>query len=158
MLMLINGNFLHIGILPNAYTYDTGPCKHLPRKSVSFWVTKLLRTLLYPQGGDPDRPPPPALPRSAGKAGRIHLNEINFPLLPTGRGERYSQTLSNLCQAELLRRCELLPISESAELTQWSLLQCSWIIDCDLLPSITYWSHFCVLRNAQALRHATPPL
>ncbi len=30
-----------------------------------------------------------------------------YPLLPTGIGEGYSQTISNLCQAVLLRRCEL---------------------------------------------------
>ncbi len=30
-----------------------------------------------------------------------------IPLLPTGKGERYSQTLSNLGHATLLRRCEL---------------------------------------------------
>jgi hypothetical protein len=35
-------------------------------------------------------------------------------------GERYNQTISNLCQAGLLRRirrCEFPPINESAELT-----------------------------------------
>ncbi len=30
-----------------------------------------------------------------------------LPLLPIGISERYSQTISNLCQAALLRRCEL---------------------------------------------------
>ncbi len=36
-----------------------------------------------------------------------HLNEEINPLLPTGIGERYSQTMSNLEQAALLRRFEL---------------------------------------------------
>ncbi len=38
------------------------------------------------------------------KAGKIHLNEEITPLLPTGIGERYSQTISNLGHAALLRR------------------------------------------------------
>jgi hypothetical protein len=47
-------------------------------------------------------------PLSAAKADRNHLNEYNTSHLPTGIGERYSQTISNLgCQAALLRRCEL---------------------------------------------------
>jgi hypothetical protein len=36
-------------------------------------------------------------------AGKNHLNEIT-PLLPTGRGERYSQTISNLGHAALWGR------------------------------------------------------
>ncbi len=47
--------------------------------------------------------PPPLL--SVAMAGRNHLNEWNTPLFPTGIGERYSQTISNLCQAALSRRC-----------------------------------------------------
>ncbi len=42
-----------------------------------------------------------------GKAGRNHLNEEITPLLPTGIGKQYSQTISNLGHAALLRRCEL---------------------------------------------------
>jgi hypothetical protein len=38
---------------------------------------------------------------------RNHLNEVITPLLPTGIGERYSQTISNLEHAVLLHRCEL---------------------------------------------------
>jgi hypothetical protein len=56
--------------------------------------------VLRPEGAEPP------LPLSAAKAGRNHLNE-NIPLLPAGIGERYSQTISKLCQAALLRRCEL---------------------------------------------------
>jgi hypothetical protein len=60
--------------------------------------------------------------RSEAKAGRNHLNEYNIPLFPTGIGERYRQTISNLCQGALLRRCELpLLYSTNAELTQRSL-------------------------------------
>jgi hypothetical protein len=36
-----------------------------------------------------------------------HLNEEITPLLPTGIGERFSQTISNLGHAALLRRCEI---------------------------------------------------
>ncbi len=50
-------------------------------------------------------PPPP--PTNAEKAGRNHLSEENVHLLPAGIGERYSQTISNLCQVALLPRCEL---------------------------------------------------
>jgi hypothetical protein len=51
------------------------------------------------QGADP-------LPPSSkvAKAGRNHLNEQIAPLLPTGIGERYSQIISNLGHAALLRR------------------------------------------------------
>jgi hypothetical protein len=54
-----------------------------------------------PQGADP---PPPLC---VAKAGKNHLTEENTPLLPTGIGERFSQTISNLGHAALLRRCEL---------------------------------------------------
>jgi hypothetical protein len=54
------------------------------------------------------RVPTPTLPSSTrGKAGRNRLNEEITPLLPTRIGERYSQTISNLRHAALLRRCEL---------------------------------------------------
>jgi hypothetical protein len=55
-----------------------------------------------PQGTDPN---PPSSTR--GKAGRNNLNEEITPLLPTEIGERYNQTISNLGQAAVLRRCEL---------------------------------------------------
>jgi hypothetical protein len=50
------------------------------------------------QGADPT----PPLPLRAAKAGRNNLHEKNIPLFPTGKGERCSQTISNLCQAALL--------------------------------------------------------
>ncbi len=50
------------------------------------------------------------------KTGKNRLNEENTPLLPTGIGERFSQTLSNLGHAALLCRCEL-PLWECA---RWS--------------------------------------
>ena len=63
--------------------------------------------------------PTPTSPSSSrGKAGRNHLNEEIIPLLPTGIGERFSRTISNLGHGALLRRCELPPINESAELTR----------------------------------------
>jgi hypothetical protein len=51
------------------------------------------------------RPPPPFL--CVAKAGRNHLNEEIVPLLPTGIGEGYSQTISHLELAALLCRCEI---------------------------------------------------
>jgi hypothetical protein len=43
---------------------------------------------------------PPPLPSSMiGKAGKNHLNKEITPLLPTGIGERFSQTISNLGHA-----------------------------------------------------------
>ncbi len=61
-----------------------------------------------PQG---DHPHPPSSIRVA-KAGRNNLNEVITPLLPTGIGEGFSQTISNLGHAALLRRCEL-PLFEN---------------------------------------------
>jgi hypothetical protein len=52
-------------------------------------------------------PTPPPLPLHMAKTGRNHLNKEITPLLPTGIGERFSQTISNLGHAALLRRCEL---------------------------------------------------
>jgi hypothetical protein len=48
--------------------------------------------------------PTPPFSTRGGNAGRI--------------GERFSQTISNLGHAALLRRCELPPINENDELTQ----------------------------------------
>jgi hypothetical protein len=55
------------------------------------------------QGADP----PPPTSSNRGKAGRNHLIVEITPLLPTGIGELFSQTLSNLGHAALLPRCEL---------------------------------------------------
>ncbi len=41
------------------------------------------------------------------KTGKNHLNEEITPLLPTGICERFSQTISNIGHAALLRRREL---------------------------------------------------
>ncbi len=54
------------------------------------------------QGADP-----PPLSLHVGAADKNDLNEEISPLLPTGIGERYCQTISNLGHAALLRRCEL---------------------------------------------------
>jgi hypothetical protein len=54
-----------------------------------------------PQGADSP------LPLRVAKTGKHYLNEEINPLLPTGIGERYSQTISSLGHATLLRRCEL---------------------------------------------------
>ena len=55
-----------------------------------------------PQGADPS-------PRrlNVATAGKNNLNEEITPLLTTELGERYSQTISNLGHAALLRRYEL---------------------------------------------------
>ncbi len=49
----------------------------------------------------------PPIPRTRSEAGRNHLNEEIIPLLPTGIGEQYCKTISNLEHAALLHRCEL---------------------------------------------------
>ncbi len=54
------------------------------------------------------------------KASRNHLNEEITPLLPTGIGERYSQTISNLGHAALLTDVTP-PVNESAEVSQGAL-------------------------------------
>jgi hypothetical protein len=83
------------------------------------------------------RVPTPPLPLGVAKAGINNLNEEITPLLPpAGTGERYSQTISNLGHAALLRRSEL---SLYTEVLNWlmggplvnSLL---W----DLTPYLTY--------------------
>jgi hypothetical protein len=54
------------------------------------------------------RVPTPNPPSSLrGKKGINHLNEEITPLLPTGIGERFSQTISNLGRTALFCRCEL---------------------------------------------------
>ncbi len=63
----------------------------------------------------------PPSPLRVAKTGKNHLNEEITPLFPTGIGERFSQTISNLGHAALLRRCKLPPINESAELTRGAL-------------------------------------
>ncbi len=65
-------------------------------------VLDLLDCPLHPQGAD-SLPPP----LSAAKAGKKSFERIKTTLLPTGIGERYSLSISNLCQAEFLCRCEL---------------------------------------------------
>ncbi len=84
------------------------PIIRIKRESVPFTRTKYgtggtVTGYQYPpQGAEPH---PPSSTR--GKTGRNHLNEEISPLLPTGIGERFSQTISNLGHAALLRRCEL---------------------------------------------------
>jgi hypothetical protein len=55
-----------------------------------------------PQGADSV-----PLPLRVAKTGKKQLNEEITLLLPTGIGERCIQTILNLGQASLLRRCEL---------------------------------------------------
>jgi hypothetical protein len=57
------------------------------------------------QGADPSPPLPLHVP--VATACENQLNEEITPLLPTGIGERYFQTISNLGHAALLRRREL---------------------------------------------------
>jgi hypothetical protein len=58
-----------------------------------------------PQGADSLLPP-----LRVAMTGKNHLNEEITPLLPTGIGERFIQTISNLGHAALLRRRELPPL------------------------------------------------
>jgi hypothetical protein len=62
-------------------------------------------------------PTPTPTYSTRGKEGRNHLNEKITPLLPTGIGEQYSQTKSNLGHAPMGTPS----INESAELTQGAL-------------------------------------
>jgi hypothetical protein len=72
--------------------------------------------------GQDDRASTPSpFPPRVAKAGKNHLNVEITTLLPTGIGERFSQTISNLGHAALLRRCGLPPINESAELSRGAL-------------------------------------
>jgi hypothetical protein len=68
-----------------------------------------------PQGADPRH-----LSYSVAKAGRNHLKEEISPLLPTGIGEWYSQTISNLGHGMWTP-----PINECVELTLVLDLICS---------------------------------
>ncbi len=72
-------------------------------------------------GSSQRAPTPSPPPLRVAKTGKNHLNEEITPLLPTGIGERFIQTISNLGHAALLRRCELRPLSEIAELTLGAL-------------------------------------
>jgi hypothetical protein len=72
--------------------------------------------------GGKHRVPIPPFPLRVAMAGRNHLKEEITPLLPTGKGERCSQTISNLGHAALLRRSgHPLYINKSAELTRVAL-------------------------------------
>jgi hypothetical protein len=53
-------------------------------------------------------PSPSPPPLRVAKTGKNHLNEEITSLLPFRIGKRFSQTISNLGHAALLRRCELL--------------------------------------------------
>jgi hypothetical protein len=61
----------------------------------------------WSMSGSTHRVLPPSPLQSAAKAGRNHFERVKYPLLPTGIGERYSQTISYLWQTAVLRRCEL---------------------------------------------------
>jgi hypothetical protein len=62
-------------------------------------------------------PTPPPLFLHVATAGKNHLNEKITSLLPTGMGERYCQSISNLGHAALAPM-RTPPINESAELAQ----------------------------------------
>jgi hypothetical protein len=57
-----------------------------------------------PQGAECECDTPP--PLHVGTAGKNHLNEEITPLIPTGIGVRYCQTITNLRHSAILRRCE----------------------------------------------------
>jgi hypothetical protein len=66
-------------------------------------------SVLQPQGAD-SLP----LPLHVTKTSKNNVNEEITPLLPTGTGERFSQTISNLGHVKS-------PYNESAELTRGAL-------------------------------------
>jgi hypothetical protein len=83
------------------------PIVRIKRKSVP-GIHRLSVAVQLPGTSIRHRVPNPTPPSSTqGKAGRNHLNEEITPLLPTGKGERFSRTISNLGHAALLRQCEL---------------------------------------------------
>jgi hypothetical protein len=55
------------------------------------------------EGGEHSVPTPSTFPLRVTKTGRNHLNEEITPLLSPRIGERFSQTISNLEHAALLR-------------------------------------------------------
>jgi hypothetical protein len=96
---------IKINLNNNNKMHDTLRNENNTKQKPTAWFLPYLTvvSLCCPQGADP--PPPTSYTR--GKAGRNHLNEEITPLLPTGIGERFSQNISNLGHAALLRRCEL---------------------------------------------------
>jgi hypothetical protein len=92
----------HVPALHHSVKTDLSPGFILKGCTIHTVQYRYLRYIEEPQGTDPH---PPSSTR--GKAGRNHLNMETTPLLPTGMSERYSQTISNLGHAALLRRCEL---------------------------------------------------
>ncbi len=52
-------------------------------------------------------PTPPPLPLRLAKAGGKSFEPGNTPLLPTGIGERYGQTISNLGHVVIAPMCDL---------------------------------------------------
>jgi hypothetical protein len=78
---------------------------------------------LSSQSADPPPPGHPPLPPRPRRQVEI-IERVKWPhLLPTGIGERYSQTILDLCQAALLRRCELPYKPKYIELSQGPLDQ-----------------------------------
>jgi hypothetical protein len=99
VLCLILGSFMDDPILSSS-----GDLRH--RTGIILYIEyieclSLCRNRVPPQGADPH---PPSSKRR--KAGGNNLNEETIPLLPTGKDERFSQTISYLGHAALLRRCE----------------------------------------------------
>ncbi len=103
----------------SVYIFTIGPAR------VEFMILQIARHSGKKTGGDgilkkgvergrealapySHRVPFPTTPSTTQvKAGRNHLNEEITPVLPIVIGELFSQTISNLGHAALLRRCEL---------------------------------------------------
>jgi hypothetical protein len=71
---------------------------------VDFWRTSRQDGKISPGHRGPTPPPPSSTREEAG------INDLKEEItlhFPTGIGERFSQTISNLGYAALLRRCEL---------------------------------------------------
>ncbi len=91
------------------------PCHH-PQHQPAHQLFYRSVCMSRSQGADP----PPSM---RGKAGRNYWNEEITPLLPTGIGEQFSQTICikfNTCSA--LAPMWTPPINESAELTRGALV------------------------------------
>jgi hypothetical protein len=73
---------------------------------LAYYLTKKKENY-FKVGFNHSTPTPYPLPLHVAKTGRNHLNEEITPILPTGIGARFSQTISNLGHAAILSRCEL---------------------------------------------------
>ncbi len=108
-----------------------------PVPSFSFLFCVVTCTVVPKQNPATGCRPPLPLHLRVAKAGQKSFERGNYPLLPTGVGERYSQLISNLGHAALLRRCEL-PLQAKGlnycNLGDFQLIHYSGMSACPWLP------------------------